>query len=290
MESHVHPLSPKSTAKQGTTRLRADVQALVPPPTALGRWPSIAADVERHASAYAVLMRHGSAVRVQLQDLPEVLQGSGLTPVRRIGSRRKAKHRPGMVVAQVDGMGMHLPYESRLEGAHLLQLLYRQDAPRLMTQPMVLVWPDGDRALRYIPDILACTQGETRVIEVKPAKRMSERYELLFALTSMTLASVGVGFGLLGSLKPQRMLNLEALAMHRHANPHLTLRCEAARTERAATFGGVIDSAGGGHSGLAAGLHLLTTGVTVDLDRAVTEASRVTWPASRVHVPPRGAS
>jgi hypothetical protein len=241
------------------------------------------------ALALVVLRVNGRAVRVPIGELRDALHRGGLSPVRRLGTHRKQEHVSGWLALEVDGMKMHVPYESGLEKAHILQLLYTRQVLQVITQPVVMIWPDGPRGVRYFPDLLGLTpEGKYFFAEVKPEKRQSLRVLMRLDLARRTLATAGIPFQLYGSISGQRRANLFDLAMHRNPCHDLHRPCELAQLHQRRTLGGVIDSAGGGPIGRAAAMHLLASGaMSIDLDYEIGEASAVRWGDSSP-LPPKG--
>lgn len=68
----------------------------------------------------------------------------------------------------------HVVYESRLELARLLFADFDRSVRRICAQPFLLVWEcDGARA-KHIPDYLLLTDQGPKVVDVKPARRLSK--------------------------------------------------------------------------------------------------------------------
>jgi hypothetical protein len=101
-------------------------------------------------------------------------------PCRRYPAYRGQRYFPGHYWLATTGW--HVGYESLLERAHLTLLDFDPDVVAVAAQPFALLWPEGRRLVRHIPDFFVRhADGSASLVDVKPRERVSERDRVVFA-------------------------------------------------------------------------------------------------------------
>jgi hypothetical protein len=117
--------------------------------------------------------------------------------------------------------GRHVPYESRLEMAVLMELDFDLDVTGVTAQPFRLEHCRRGKVVRHVPDIFALLRsGGRRVIDVKPADRVSEpANQEVFHRTRSACAQAGWDYVV--ATGPDRVVgaNLAWLAGYRRSPP-----------------------------------------------------------------------
>lgn len=93
-------------------------------------------------------------------------------PWREFRWRAGQKHYSGTYWTATDGR--HVIYESRLELARLLFADFDRSVHHICAQPFLLVMRSNDVEHRHIPDYLLVTDQGPKVVDVKPAHRLSK--------------------------------------------------------------------------------------------------------------------
>jgi hypothetical protein len=98
---------------------------------------------------------------------------SGTVPWRAVRSVHGQEHHSGSYASATTGG--HVVYESRLELARLLLADFDPGVAGIFAQPCRLRARVGDRIRRHVPDfLLVMRSGSVRVVNVKPAHRVSD--------------------------------------------------------------------------------------------------------------------
>lgn len=164
-----------------------------------------------------------------------------VAPVRRVGSFLGAGSRIAMYPVEVDGYCMMLTVESKLELRHAQQLVMRPGLSNLRGQPCVLVWRRGGHSLWHIPDFAAVVDGHLVVFDVKPARRLTDRFtRAVLRLTAESLRVGRVGYEVLSDMSAQRAINLAKVDRCRRLDPDLAGLRGLVADRRPATIGGAF--------------------------------------------------
>jgi hypothetical protein len=140
-------------------------------------------------------------------------------PCRRFPSYKGQRHFPGHYWFATTGR--HVGYESLLERAHLTLLDFDPGVVAVAAQPFVLVWPEGRRLARHIPDFFVRhADGAGSVVNVKPRARVSERDLVAFAAMHQACAELGWTHRVCHEPSALLMRNVEWLAGYRRPVCH----------------------------------------------------------------------
>lgn len=91
-------------------------------------------------------------------------------PIRRFGFYRGQRSNAGWYWSSTTGT--HVPYESRLELAHLLEADFDPDVVGIAAQPFGLHWRESGRARRHTPDFLLIRSSAVpRLVNVTTPRR-----------------------------------------------------------------------------------------------------------------------
>jgi hypothetical protein len=280
-----HPTQQKSTARRGTRRMDAAIRALIPP--AMKKEEALAALGEDRAAqrrvaatAKVIWLARGHPI-VQPVAEASIPAGELLDPVRRIGTYQGATNRIGNFVVDRDGYRLHLAAESRLEMTWLRELNFRTDVNWLHTQPFVLLWEVDDQYLWRVPDILARGQGVPVTYDVKPSliHHDQDYFDLMFALTRMSVRQAGWRQEILCGMSAQRARNLKSLANHRMPNAALATYADAVASGQPGSVGEAVMLAGTTEDiAIDVLMHLIATKrCFVDLDFPLSSLMRINW-------------
>ena len=123
---------------------------------------------------------------------------------------------------------VHVIYESRLELARLLMADFDRSVTRIVAQPFLLRARIQGKVRRHIPDYWLHTSDGSVVVDVKPAKRLSDPVvQATFEWTRDLVESIGWRFEI-ASEQPEVMLeNVRFLSGYRRAD-RISQTCLAA--------------------------------------------------------------
>jgi hypothetical protein len=146
-------------------------------------------------------------------------------PIRTFSSHATQKHTPGLFWSATTGT--HIPYESHLERAWLLEADYDRNVVGISTQPFTIDHLEADKCWRHTPDIfLRHVDGTGHVRDVKAEAMLNEPDVTLQAeRTEALCGEIGWSYDMVGAPDKQRVRNLEWLAAyrrHHHADLGLT--------------------------------------------------------------------
>ncbi|HEY2502620.1 MAG TPA: TnsA-like heteromeric transposase endonuclease subunit [Mycobacterium sp.] len=111
-------------------------------------------------------------------------------PWREFRWRAGQKHYSGTYWLATEGG--HVIYESRLEFARLLFADFDRSVQRICAQPFLLVRESNGDERKHVPDYLLITDKGPKVVDVKPARRLSKpEVALTFAWTRSALERRG---------------------------------------------------------------------------------------------------
>ena len=289
-----HPLIPKATARRGTKRMAPEVRAVVGPTLTRARAAELMAagklDPGRCSVVWNLRGRPVSHPITQVQ-IPSL---DSLLPVRRIGTHKRAESRIAMFPVLRGGGVTMLELESQLELHHAIELSLDPRVETLVAQPFLMVWRHEEGAMVHVPDLAARIGGQFTVFAVKPDDRLEgERTRRLFDFVAETLRCGRIDFRVLGSMSPQRKVNLVRIARYRWLDGRLQRLLEAIAPHAPRTVGG-LSRLVNAHLGLGAGcadapgphemvgvdvaLYAIAHGrVRVDLDAPLQMATSLTW-------------
>lgn len=145
---------------------------------------------------------------------PEMIRAA--LPYRTFRWYRGQRHYSGSYWSSTNSA--HVIYESRLELARLLAADFDTSVTRIVAQPFLLRVLIKGRTRRHIPDYLLLTPDAPVVVDVKPAKRLSDPVVLeTFAWTRDVVESIGWRFEI-ASEPPEALLeNVRFLSGYRRA-------------------------------------------------------------------------
>ena len=104
-------------------------------------------------------------------------------PCRRFSSYKGQRHFPGHYWFATTGQ--HVGYESLLEREHLTLLDFDLDVAAVAAQPFMLLWPEGRRLARHVPDFFVRhADGGVSVVDVKPKAALSDQDRSVFSVMS----------------------------------------------------------------------------------------------------------
>lgn len=133
---------------------------------------------------------------------PEMIRAA--LPYRTFRWYRGQRHYSGSYWSSTNSA--HVIYESRLELARLLAADFDTSVTRIVAQPFLLRVLIKGRTRRHIPDYLLLTPDAPVVVDVKPAKRLSDPVVLeTFAWTRDVVESIGWRFEI-ASEPPEALL------------------------------------------------------------------------------------
>lgn len=114
----------------------------------------------------------------------------------------------------------HVIYESRLELARLLMADFDNSVTRIVAQPFLLRAKIGGAVRRHVPDYwLLTTDGPPVVVDVKPAKRISDPIvQTTFEWTRDLVESIGWRFEIASEQPGVLLENVRFLSGYRRAN------------------------------------------------------------------------
>lgn len=113
----------------------------------------------------------------------------------------------------------HVIYESRLELARLLMADFDRSVTRIVAQPFLLRAKIHGKVRRHVPDYwLLTTDGPPVVVDVKPAKRVSDPVvQATFEWTRDLVESIGWRFEIVGEQPEVLLENVRFLSGYRRA-------------------------------------------------------------------------
>src|SRR6266704_1302444 len=140
-------------------------------------------------------------------------------PCRRFSSYKGQRHFPGHYWFATTGQ--HVGYESLLEREHLTLLDFDLDVAAVAAQPFMLLWPEGRRLARHIPDFFVRhANGGVSIVDVKPKAAMSDQDRSVFSVVNEACALAGWRHRVWHEPAPRLMRNIEWLAGYRRALCH----------------------------------------------------------------------
>ena len=136
-------------------------------------------------------------------------------PVRSFSSRQGQRNFPGLWWSATTGQ--HVGYESWLEREHLMLLDFDPSVIAFSSQPFRLLWHDGRRTRRHVPDFFArFADGAGLVVDVRADDRIPEADAEAFAATARACALVGWAYQRVGVPDAVHAANIRWLAGYRH--------------------------------------------------------------------------
>jgi hypothetical protein len=139
-------------------------------------------------------------------------------PIRGLSFYRRQARNPGWYWSTT--VGGHVPYESRLKLAHLLDADFDPTVVGIVAQPFSLHWREAGRSRRHVPDyLLVLRDGQRRIIDVASPERATQSATLRGHRVCRTAANrLGWSSGMRGApdLAYLRNLRLLAGARRRH--------------------------------------------------------------------------
>lgn len=184
----------------------------VVPTRAYGQGHAAAMTDAPDADLRVTVLLDGQLVEVPVAEL-NLVDWKAAQPVRRFGFFTKQRRNPGWLHSDACG-GRLIPYESRLELAHLLVLDFSPQSAWLAVQPLRVHWKDGGRPRSHVPDILVLRQGlAPELINISHERRREDEAHLARQAKARELAErVGWGYRrLVGPPAPQLLANLRTL-------------------------------------------------------------------------------
>lgn len=113
--------------------------------------------------------------------------------------------------------------ESGLESDSLMMLEFEQRIARVASQPMLMLFRAGSKALRHYPDFFGVApNGDLVVFDVKPSGRMNDKVRDQFDETARLCAQVGWRHEVVHEDHPVRTMNLQWLRAARQSHYHPT--------------------------------------------------------------------
>lgn len=113
--------------------------------------------------------------------------------------------------------GRHVGYESWLERDEAMLLDFDQQVVVFASQPLWLLWHDGQQVRSHAPDSFArLADGTGVVIDCRPADRVRPRDAAAFAATGQACGTVGWQYRLVHEHDPVLVANVRWLAAYRH--------------------------------------------------------------------------
>jgi len=173
----------------------------------------------------------------------------------------------------------HVIYESRLELARLLFADYDATVKHVVAQPFFLRARVNRRIRRHVPDFLLFTDGLPRVVDVKPAARLSvEKVRFTLDWTRELVQELGWIYEVWSEPPDIELRNLRFLAGFRNAERFDTelLKAIVRQTHSDITLGQVLDRDLGEQPARvrAAVLHLVwRRDLPVDITQPLTKSS-----------------
>jgi hypothetical protein len=232
----------------------------------------------------------GDLVALELAEVARV-EWASAEPVRTPVYYPDQKRHPGWFASAK--AGRLLPFESRLEFAHLLLADLRQDVVGMLTQPFRLHWRDGDARRSHVPDVLLMLDdGGFELLNVTRDARTAARADIARRLEAARVACQRLGWRsrtLVGPPPRIELQNARLLASCRRPPLGTTelregLLAAAARSTSIAALELTGDAVALSRPVI---LHLLATGELLgDLARPLTlqtqvrRAQRDRWPRS----------
>jgi TnsA endonuclease N terminal len=132
-------------------------------------------------------------------------------PWREFRWRAGQKHYSGLCWSATEGR--HVIYESRLELARLLYADFDRSVHRICAQPFLLAMGSNGVEHKHIPDFLLLTDLGPRVVDVKPALRLSKaEVAATFAWTRAALERRGWMYEVWSEPNEVELENLRFLA------------------------------------------------------------------------------
>lgn len=111
----------------------------------------------------------------------------------------------------------HVGYESWLERDHAMMLDFTPGVKRFSSQPFQMLWRDGRRLCRHVPDYFARLEdGTGMVLDVRPERLIKPADAAAFAAAQRLCDSVGWLFRRVGELDPVLCANVRWLSAYRH--------------------------------------------------------------------------
>lgn len=109
-------------------------------------------------------------------------------------------------------------YESLLELAWLLEADFDRSVSRIIAQPFLMTARIDGAERKHIPDFLLMTSSGPLVVDVKPAKRLSQpEVAFTFAWSRQVIESRGWEYVVRSEPNSVRLANIRILARHRRA-------------------------------------------------------------------------
>jgi hypothetical protein len=140
-------------------------------------------------------------------------------PCRRFSFYKGQRHFPGHYWFETTGQ--HVGYESLLERDHLTLLDFDLNVAAVAAQPFMLLWPEGRRLARHIPDFFVrYADGAVSVVDVKPKAAMSDQDCSVFSVMNEACAQVGWRHQVWHEPAPRLMRNIQWLAGFRRVFCH----------------------------------------------------------------------
>jgi hypothetical protein len=154
-------------------------------------------------------------VEVPIRDAdPDVIRIAH--PYRTFRWYRGQRHYSGSYWSSTESA--HVIYESRLELARLLMADFDTSVTKIIAQPFLLRAIIGGKVRRHIPDYWLLTRDAPIVVDVKPAKRMSNPIvQATFAWTRELMESIGWRFEVANEPPESLLENVRFLSGYRRA-------------------------------------------------------------------------
>jgi hypothetical protein len=189
---------------------------VVPTRTYGQRHAAAMTDVAPDAGLRVTVLLDGQLVEVPVAEL-NLVDWKTAQPVRRFGFFTQQRRNPGWLHSDACG-GRLIPYESRLELAHLLALDFSPQTTWLTVQPLRIHWRFGGRPRSHVPDVLVMRQGlAPQLINITHERRRDDEAHLARQAKAEQLAErVGWGYRrLVGPPPAQLLANLRTLQSYR---------------------------------------------------------------------------
>jgi hypothetical protein len=111
----------------------------------------------------------------------------------------------------------HVLYESWLERHHVIEADRDPRVVAISGQPFELIWPEGKKQVRHVPDLLCrMLEGQVVVTDCRPVSRGNEKFRRKAAVAAASCCHIGWDYRLVGEPDPVWAANLRWLAGYRH--------------------------------------------------------------------------
>jgi len=111
----------------------------------------------------------------------------------------------------------HVVYGSWLERHHIIEADRDARVVAIAGRPFELTWPEGEKQVRHVPDLLCrMLEGQVVVTDCHSARGANETFRRKAAVTSAACNQIGWDYRLVGEPDPVWAANLRWLAGYRH--------------------------------------------------------------------------